>query len=314
MLKYLKQYQMEDMREMMANNKTPHLCSDVSLAGKTAVMSGATSGVGFSAAEELARFHCNLVLVARNETKARAVKQDLESRFGVKIRYFLADFTLPEEVKKVSKEIADTVDRVDILINSAGIHSTKKIYTKDGFESVFCVNHLSPFILTYSLIPKLKTNPRPVRIIQVNSQGHRFNGFNIEDLNWRKRIYTGLRGYGASKTAQLLSVWEFADRLSGTNITINAMHPGEVKSNIGHNNGRFYIWYHDKILWKSLKDVKISGESLHYLASHPSLEGVTGKYFNRTHPEKPAPHALDREVGGRLWEKTLQLSGLSDEI
>ncbi len=200
-----------------------------------------------------------------------------------------------------------------ILINSAGIHSTRKIYTQEEYESVFCANYLAPFILTYRLLPKLPENST-ARIIQANSQGHRFNGFNINDLNWEKRIYTGLRGYGASKTAQLLSVWELSDRLKDTHVTINARHPGEVQSNIGNNNGPFDRWYHDKILWKSLKNVKISGESIHYLAAHPELENVSGKYFNLTHPEKPAPHALDREMGAVLWKKTLQLAGLDNEI
>jgi len=312
MLKYIKEYKVEDMKDIMRNTKKPHLRSSESLKGKTAVIAGATSGVGLSAAKELARYNCNLILVARNEQKVKNVIEHLQTEFDCNAVYYIADFTSLEDVHKTAKLIIKEVESVDILINSAGIHSTRKIYTQEGFESVFCVNYLAPFILTYRLIPKLQKSSS-ARIIQVNSQGHRFNGFNINDLNWKKRIYTGLRGYGASKTAQLLSVWELADRLKNTHITINAMHPGEVKSNIGSNNGPLYRWFHRNFVSKSLKDVSISGESLHYLAAAPEMDTVSGKFFNLTHPEKPAPHALDRETGAQLWEKTLILTGLVDE-
>lgn len=311
---YLKEYRIADMREMLRNSRTPHARSSASLKGKTAVIAGATSGVGLAAARRLARFECSLILVARNEDKAKAVARELTEQSGAPVRWYLADFSDLEQVRETADRIREREQRIDILINSAGMHSTRKLYTREGFERVFCVNHLASFVLTHRLIPRMKESPE-ARIIQVNSQGHRFGGLDVEDLNWRRRrIYIGLRGYGASKTAQLLTVWEFADRLRGTSVTINAMHPGEVRSAIGSNNGRLYNWYKNKILWKSLKDSRISGEALHYLAADPAVRGVCGAYFNLTHREKPAPHALDREVGRIVWEKTLSMTGLSDEI
>jgi len=156
---------------------------------------------------------------------------------------------------------------------------------------------------------KLKKNPSS-RIIQVNSQGHRFNGLNINDLNWEKRHYTGLRGYGASKTAQLLTVWEFADLLKGSGVTINAMHPGAVKSGSGENNGSLYRWYKHNFITKFLADPSISGQALHYLAAAPELSDVTGQYFNLTLVEKPAPHALDRVIGKEIWTMSKKMAGL----
>ncbi len=311
---YLKEYKMADMRDMLRNSRTPHLRSSASLKGKTAVISGATSGVGLAAARELARFECDLILVARNEEKAKAVAGELAGQLRGSVRYYLADFSDLQQVRETADQISGNEKRIDILINSAGIHSTRRLYTREGFELVFCVNHLAAFVLTHRLVPRIEESPEG-RIIQVNSQGHRFGGLDVNDLSWRRRrIYTGLRGYGASKTAQLLTVWEFADRLKGTSVTINAMHPGEVRSAIGSNNGRLYNWYKNKILWKSLKDSSISGEALHYLAADPAMRGVSGRYFNLTHREKPAPHALDREVGRIVWEQTLKMTGLSDEI
>jgi len=205
------------------------------------------------------------------------------------------------------------VARIDVLINSAGVHCTRRHETDEGHELVFCVNHLAPFLLTQRLLPKLRATGA-ARIIQVNSQGHRFGGLDLRDQAWRRRFYLGLRAYGAAKTAQLLSVWEFAEHLAGSGVTINAMHPGEVRTGIGLNNGPVYRGYQRLVLDRFLGDVRVSGESLHTLAAAPELGGVSGKYFNRTHPEKPAPHALDRDVGRQLWETTMDLTGSSDDV
>lgn len=313
MFEYLKEYRMEDMRAMMENNRTPHHRSEASLRGKVAVMTGATSGVGRAAAEEFARHGCDLVVVARNREKAEAFADELSGKYGIAVRLYLADLSLLTETRSVADQILASERRIDILVNSAGLHSTRKFHTVEGHELVFTVNHLSSFLMTMVLVPRMKKRPE-ARIIQVNSQGHRFNGLKVDDMDWNRRLYTGLRGYGASKTAQLLTVWELADRLDGTGVTVNAMHPGEVKSAIGSNNGAFYRWYKEKLLWNHLKDTVIAGESLHYLAADPAVAGVSGIYFNLTHRETPAPHALDRGVGRQVWEKSIAMTGVSDDV
>lgn len=310
---YLKEYRLADMRAMIRNNRAPHATSSASMAGKTALIAGGTSGVGLAAARELARGGCEIILLARNGAKANDVARELAQQYGAAARTYIADFSVLAQVHEAVAEIIRGEPRLDVLINSAGLHSTRRYTTQEGFELTFCVNHLAAFMVTYRLIPLLARAPRG-RIIQVNSQGHRFNGLNVNDLSWRRRRYTGLRAYGASKTAQLLTVWELADRLGGSTVTINAMHPGEVRSAIGMNNGRLYTWYKRTILSRTLRDPRISGESLYYLAAAPELDGVSGRYFNRTHPEKPAPHALDRTVGRVVWEETLRMTGLNDEI
>ena len=304
---------MADMRAMLRNSRTPHARSSASLAGKTALVTGGTSGVGLAAARELARGGADLILLARNEAKARAVASELDSESGRSVRFYLADFADLAQVRETADRIAREEPRLDVLVNSAGMHSTRRRRARDGHELVFCVNHLAPFVVTHRLIPLVKRSA-PARIVQVSSQGHRFNGLDVRDLDWRRRWYTGLRGYGASKTAQLLTVWELADRLAGSSVTINAMHPGEVQSAIGGNNGRLYAWYKRHVLWRTLKDPSVSGESIYYLAADPALDGVSGRYFNLTHPEKPAPHALDREAGRIVWEETLRMTGLTDEV
>lgn len=309
MFKYLKQYKWADMKQMIANNRAEQHHSDVNLKGKWCVLTGATSGVGWEAAKALAAHQASIVMINRNQEKSEKACETIRFTYHVECDYLIADFTNLEEVHQVADYLNSSDRQIDILINNAGMYCTKKTYTKDHLETVFCVNHLASFILTYKLIEKLKKNPSS-RIIQVNSQGHRFNGLDINDLNWERRHYTGLRGYGASKTAQLLTVWEFADLLKGSGVTINAMHPGSVKSGIGENNGPLYRWYKHNFVTKFLADPAISGQALHYLAAAPELSDVSGQYFNLTLVEKPSPHALDREIGKEIWVMSKKIAGL----
>lgn len=279
---------------------------------KTSVVTGATSGVGYEAVKALAAGGSDIVLIARNERKAQSVKEELEKAYAVSVDYYIADFSDLASVRAAAVEILKEHEKIHVLVNSAGIHSTKKTYNREGNETVFCVNHLASFLLTRMLLERMKESA-PARIIQVNSEGHRFNGLDPEDLNWHKRIYTGLRGYGASKTAQLLTVWQMAEELEGTSVTINAMHPGGVRTNIGNNNGSLYRWFLHHITWHSLKDPVISGEAIYYLASAPEMSRISGKFFHLTVEEKPARHALSRKNQKIIWEKSLEMTGLKEK-
>lgn len=312
MLRYLPQYRTADFRQLLRHQRTPHRRTTASLAGRTVVIAGATSGVGLAAAQEVARFGGRLALVARNEAKAQAVRAQLEREHGAEVDVFLADFARLADVHRVAEELLGRLERIDVLINSAGVHCTRRQSSADGHELVFAVNHLASFALTLRLLPRMRVAGAG-RIVQVNSQGHRFGDLDLADLDWRRRFYVGLLAYGASKTAQLLTVWELADRLAGTGVAINAMHPGEGRSGIGQNNGALYRAFHRFVVAPFLADARVAGESLHVLAAAPELEGVSGRYFNRTLPEKPAPHALDRDVGRRLWAATMERTGVPDD-
>jgi len=309
-LKYLKEYRLEDMRQMRANSLAEPHDSDVRMDGMLCVITGGTSGVGCKAARRLAAFGARLVMVNRNVEKSQRACEQLRDEFGTECGFLIADFADLEQVRDAAQKLLETHERIDVLINNAGMHSTTLARTPAGREIVFCVNHLASFLLTWTLLDTMRRSA-PSRIIQVNSQGHRFGGLDVDDLDWERRHYTGLRGYGASKTAQLLTVWRFAEMLEGSGVTINAMHPGAVRSNIGSNNGRLYRWYKERILARTLGDPAISGQAIHYLATAPDLQSVSGRYFNLTHPEKPAPHALDGDAGQIVWEKSLQLAGLT---
>ena len=284
--------------------------TDASLQGKLCVISGATSGVGLASLKRIAAGGADVVLVARNTQKAEDIRNTIASASQVSIDTVIADFTDLDSLRNAATLILEKYPRIDLLINSAGIFSTRKIITPGGFELCFCVNHLAPFLLTRLLLDRI-IESAPARIIQVNSQGHRFGGFKIDDVNWERRFYNGYWGYGASKTAQLLAIWELADRLKGTRVTVNAVHPGGVKTNIGNNNGPLYRWFSRYIIWYTLKDPRMSGDAIYFLAAAPELGNVSGRYFNRTVDEKPAPHALNRELGRAVWELSEKLVGIT---
>jgi NAD(P)-dependent dehydrogenase (short-subunit alcohol dehydrogenase family) len=295
------------------NKRAIQKTTTASMAGKVCVVSGSTSGVGLEAVRRLARGGAHIVMVCRNPGKAEAIRTEIVSQHNVGVDIVPSDFSDLEDVRKAADILIKDYPQIDVLINSVGLYSTTRSTTRDGLETVFCVNHLGPFLLTYLLIDSLKQSA-PARIIQVNSEGHRFGGLNLNDLNWERRPYIGLRGYGASKVAQLLTTWEFADRLKGSGVTINAMHPGDVKTNIGDNNGPLYRWYLHHIIWRTLKDPAISGEALYYLAAAPELAEVSGRFFHLTIDEKPAKHALDREKGRKIWDVSMQLTGLTPDL
>jgi NAD(P)-dependent dehydrogenase (short-subunit alcohol dehydrogenase family) len=309
-LKYLKDYRWADMRQISLNNRAEQKRSTVGMAGKLCVITGCTSGVGWEAAKALAAHGATIVMINRNTEKSERACEALRGDFGAPCEYLLADFADLSQVREAGDALVQRHARIDLLVNNVGMHSTTLTRTADGLETVFCVNHLAPFALTWRLLDTMR-HSAPSRIIQVNSQGHRFGGLRLDDLAWEKRHYTGLRGYGAAKTAQLLTVWHFAELLQGSGVTINAMHPGAVKSNIGSNNGLLYRWFKDKLMSRTLGDPVVSGQAIHYLATARELEETSGQYFNLTHPEKPAPHALDREAGQRVWEESLRLTRLT---
>jgi NAD(P)-dependent dehydrogenase (short-subunit alcohol dehydrogenase family) len=300
-----------DELQFLVNAHKPKKRTRVRLDGRRCVITGATSGVGLAAARRIAQGGADLILVNRNPVKAANVKDELQD-YGGNVDLVQADFSDLNQVRHAAAMILKKNPRLDILINNAGIHNTSRELTADGLEMVFCVNHLASFLLTRLLLDRIKESA-PSRILYINSQGHRFGGLDLDDLNWERRRYRGLQGYGASKVAQLMTIWELAEQLADSGVTVNAMHPGAVATNIGMNNGFLYQWYQRYLLFPLLKGPEISGEAIYYLVAAPEMAEVSGKFYNQTIEEKPAAHALDREIGKKVWEISEELTGLKSK-
>jgi NAD(P)-dependent dehydrogenase (short-subunit alcohol dehydrogenase family) len=301
-----KKFQLPDELNFLTVGRLPQKVSTTSMEGKVCVITGTTSGVGYQAAIRIAKAGAKIVMIVRSKEKAEKLCAEISTFSTHQPEYYVADFDDLNQVRKAVEDILLNYPRIDVLINNAGIHLTTRQLTVDGHEKVFAVNHLASFLMT-SLLLKRMVESAPSRIIQVNSEGHRFNGLAIDDLIWENRRYNGYLSYGASKIAQLMTVWELNDILNGKGVTINAMHPGAVKSNIGSNNGKFYNFFSRFIMQPLLKKPNISGEALYYLASSPELEGVSGKFFNLTNEEIPATHARDRKLSKQVFQLSKEL-------
>lgn len=310
-LRYLFQYRFRDMAELIRNDKKEPLECNESMKGKQVVITGATSGIGLEAARLFAQRGAQLVCLNRNPEKSRRLEEELLQKYQSKVHSILVDFSSLEQTRMAARDLLALEKPIDVLIHNSGVFHTRRTFTEDDTEMVFQVNHLSSFLLNYLLKERLKEENR-ARIIYVNSEGHRFAiaGVHLKDLRWKWHWYTGLKSYGAAKTAQLLTMQNFQNFFAGSGVTINAMHPGNVKSNIGENNGKFYRWTKKKLILSSAKEPEISAKALFYLAASKEMEGVSGAYYNLTTPEKPAPHGRDTRAVDPVWKKSLELCGL----
>ncbi|TFH38234.1 MAG: SDR family NAD(P)-dependent oxidoreductase [Bacteroidia bacterium] len=311
--KYFKEYEWSNIFAMIKNNRAdPKICGE-DFNNKLVVITGATSGIGYLTARKYASHGANLLCINRNPGKSEILKQEIESEFGVNCDFKLADLSNLNDIHRVAEELSILKTPIDVLIHNAGIYLTKREFTPDGLEKVFVIQYLASFIINYLLMDKLISQEN-ARIILVNSEGHRFAawGLRLDDLNWEKRSYSGLKSYGSAKLAQLQSMLVFNDHFKDSGVTINAMHHGAVKTDTGQENGPVYRWYKRNFIDRTLRSPEISAEALYYLGVSKEIDMVSGRFFNLTTEEEPAPPALDRGGADELWEKSMEMSGLRD--
>ena len=293
--------------QYIQNSFLPQRSTDDRLDGKICLITGATSGIGLATSELFAKNGADLILVCRNEEKGIKLINKLKDSYGVDVNLFLADFNQLDEIRHIAERIVSKFPKINILINNAGVFNKRRIITQDGNEQVFQVVHLASFLLTRLLSGALQAGA-PSRVIMVNSEAHRFGGLNINDLDWRKRPFIGLRAYGAAKIAQILTSLKMADQWKERGVTVNLIHPGAVRTNIGMNNNVFYRLYSKYILRWFLKDVEISAKAIYYLAASSEMENKTGLYFNLTNLEEPASYIIDPDRMDKVWSISEKLT------
>jgi NAD(P)-dependent dehydrogenase (short-subunit alcohol dehydrogenase family) len=297
---------------MLRNLKLdPQICTD-DFRDRLVVITGATSGIGLDTALKYASQGADILGVNRDEGKSKELCEQLKSQYNANCSYLIADFSNLDDVHAAAKQLSALDKNIDVLIHNAGVYLTKKAVTANNLEMVFQVNYLGSFILNYSLKDKFIAQ-KGGRIIFVNSEAHRFAvwGLRMDDICWEKRRYSGLAGYGAAKLAQLLSMIKFNDYFRGTGVTMNAMHPGNVKTRSGRDNSEFYKLTKRIFVDSSAKSSQVSAEALYYLGVSKELANTSGKFFHLTTEEEPAPPALDRDAAEELWEISLELGGLT---
>jgi retinol dehydrogenase 14 len=279
--------------------------------GKNVLITGATSGIGLEAAVELARRGARTFLVGRDPGRTEAAVAQVKSRSGSgEVSSFLCDFSSQASIRALAGEVLARLDRLDVLINNAGGVNKKRELTVDGIEKTFAVNHLGYFLLTNLLLDLIKRSA-PARIVTVASIGHRRGTLDFDDLGFERGGYWIMKAYGRSKLANVLFAAELARRLAGTGVTSNSLHPGSVATNIWSGAP---TWAKPliQILYRPFfLSVEEGASFIVQLAADPTLEGVTGKYFETGKIVPPAPLAQDEALAKRLWDVSAAMTGLT---
>jgi NAD(P)-dependent dehydrogenase (short-subunit alcohol dehydrogenase family) len=282
--------------------------SDSNMKSRVCLITGATSGIGFAAAKELARLESNVTIIGRNKEKCNeTVSKIIEYTGNPNVDFILADLSTLSEVRNAAIQFLEKNRKLDVLINNAGVSLGKYQETTEGIEKTIVVNHLSHFLLTNMLLDTIKKSA-PSRIINVSSELHRRAQINFDDL-YMKNNYRGMKAYGNSKLMNILFTYELSRRLEGTRVAVNAMHPGLVRTNLGGNSGIIskMIWSLITLFAKSAED---GAKTIIYLATEPRIENITGKYFSNEKEVNSSTLSYDEKISERLWSMSKKLTGL----
>jgi len=280
------------------------------LQGRVCVLTGATQGIGRAAAESLLSTGVELVLVSRDLTRLQTLASDLRLRAPeAKVGVVAGDLSRMLEVRRVGAEIRARHHKVDLLLNNAGAVFARREVTVEGLEKTFALNHLAYFLLTQELLPVLREAPA-ARVVNVASDAHRPARLDLDDLQYERTPYSAFGAYGRTKLMNILFTREQARRVEGSPITVNAMHPGFVRSGFGQNNPGFFggIIALGQVLFA--RTPQRGARTLVWLATSPEVAGVSGKYFVDEHEATPSAAARDDATAHRLWEESERLAGL----
>jgi len=278
------------------------------------LITGATSGIGKAAALALAKKNYELILIGRNEEKAKKVCYEIKKKTGNdSVKYFVCDLSLLQEVRSTAGKIKNDYERIDVLINNAGAKILRHQLTKDGIELTLATNHLGHFILTLSLMGLLKRS-QSARIINVSSGAHYESDGLIENIMTADH-YDGRKQYANSKLANVLFTYALADKLKGRGIVSNAVAPGGVATNFSRNNGLWH-WLKHRLYYlkkRQLLTPEQGATTLVFLASAHDVTGITGKYFNDLKDIKSSDISYDKALQDKIWEFSVRLSGIDLE-
>jgi NAD(P)-dependent dehydrogenase (short-subunit alcohol dehydrogenase family) len=276
---------------------------------KIVMVTGANSGIGKAASLALAEMGATVVMVARNKERGEAARSEIIRKSQNRSAdLLLADLSSLESVRQLATDFRKKYSKLHVLINNAGLFNQRHRLTPDGYENTFATNYLAPFLLTNLQLGLLKASA-PSRIINVSSVGHYNGHINFEDLNLEKE-YGGWKAYGQSKLALVLFTHELAKKLQGTGVTVNAVHPGTVATNIWSRplGPVGFVMALPKLFMTSPEQ---GAETIVYLASSPEAKGLSGEYLEKLKVKKSSDESYDEEIAQRLWDVSAKLTRLS---
>lgn len=266
---------------------------------KVYMVTGATDGIGKETAWGLARQGATVVVVGRNAEKAERVVEEIQRATGnQRVESMIADFSSLEQVGDLAAAFGERYDRLDGLVNNAGVVTRERQESQDGLELMFAVNYLASFLLTNSLL-EMRLFNAPARIVNVSSMGYKRGQIQFDDLQ-SEVTFEPRQAYYQTRLAIVLYTLALARRLEGTGITVNTVHPGIVRTNLSHNYMANPVFrFFERMI--AVSPASGAEPSIH-LASSPAVEGVTGHYFNKMTREPVAEFARNQGLQERLWE------------
>jgi NAD(P)-dependent dehydrogenase (short-subunit alcohol dehydrogenase family) len=269
------------------------------MTGKIVFVSGSTDGIGKQTALELAEQGATVLMHGRNAKKGiEAMNEIRKSVPKAKLDFFVSDFSSLNAIRRLAVDIRQKYDKLDVLLNNAGVFMKQRELTHDGYEMTFAVNHLAPFLLTHLCLPLLKSGA-PSRVVTVSSIAHNRGMLNFDNLNGELK-FDGYGAYSLSKLANVLFALELAERVKADGITSNTLHPGVITTKLLETGF--------SMKGSSLQE---GAETSVYLASSPEVASVTGRYFFKKRPQAHNPVADNLDLRKRFWEHSEKLVGLS---
>ncbi|KAJ9555266.1 hypothetical protein OSB04_009880 [Centaurea solstitialis] len=300
------------------NSKAEEVTDGIDGTGLTAIVTGATSGIGLETARVLALRGVHVVMSVRNVKAGKEVKESICEKIpNAKLDVMELDLSSQESVRKFASEYISKDLPLNILILNAGISSQPFTLSKDNIELQFATNHIGHFLLTNLLLDTMKKtaekSQKEGRIVVVSSELHKMTyseGIKFDKINDEKS-YSPFYAYGQSKLANALHAKELSRRLKeeGANVTVNSLHPGVIKTNLQRNQG-FVASTISRVIYTFMKNIPQGAATTCYVALHPQVKGVSGEYFADSNIAKASKYALNPEMAKKLWDMSLNLTKL----
>jgi NAD(P)-dependent dehydrogenase (short-subunit alcohol dehydrogenase family) len=275
---------------------------------KICIITGANSGIGKAAATELALTGAKVILVCRDGEKGMKTLQEIkEVSKNDSLELIIADLSRQKDIHQLSEKIHKKYPVIHILINNAGAVNDRRTETVDKIETTFATNHLAYFLFTLLILDNLKSAPK-ARIINLASEAQRTGTIHFEDLNLNND-FSAFKSYSQSKLANVIFTYELARRLKDTNVTVNCVHPGLVRTNFGKNLSGFFkgIIF---LMRPFMRSAKKGAETVVWLATSDEVEGITGKYYTDKKEIKSNIISYDLQIAKHLWEESERMTGL----
>ncbi len=281
--------------------------SVIQMEGKVCLVTGATSGIGKVAAKALATQGATVVVAGRNLQKAQDTVRQIQSETGNHdVHYLLADFADLKQVEDLAGAFKSRFSRLHVLVNDAGAVFIRRQPTPYGVEKTLLVNHLAHFLLTNLLLDLIRASA-PSRIVIVASAAHVYGELDLNDLQY-EHGYNVMNAYGRSKLANILFTYELARRLEGQRVAVNAVHPGQVATDIWKVDlpviGRALKWF----MGRSALTPEEGADTVIYLATSLEVEGISGKYYVKRQAVPSSRISYDESLARRLWQESERLT------